>query len=211
MIVLTVLGMFIGGYLVGSIPVAYLAVRRKAKVDIRETGSGNAGGFNAFYVTQSKAVGILVGVLDGVKGLAVVSGAMLLQPDAFPLQAVALFAAIAGHNYPVWLKFKGGRGLATSAGGLFLLGFSYTIAWCAVWLVSKFLLRRDVLTSDLIAIFSTPVILFLLPWRWIRMLIVSTVDDGTFLFFSCVLSIVLLLGHFDVVRDVWRTPKAREL
>ena len=208
---LTVLGMFVGGYLVGSIPVAYLVVRRKARVDIREAGSGNAGGLNAYYVTQSKGLGILVGVLDGLKGLAAVGGAMLLEGDSFSLQAVALLGAIAGHNYPVWLKFKGGRGLATTAGGLIIVGFGYTVAWCAIWLVSKHLLRRDILTSNLIAIFAAPAILFVVPWRWVRMAIVPSVDDGTFLFFTCVLSIVLLLGHFDVVRALWGTPKTTDL
>jgi glycerol-3-phosphate acyltransferase PlsY len=209
--VLTVVEMFVGGYIIGSIPVAYFLVRWKARVDIREAGSGNAGGFNAFYVTHSRGVGILVGVLDALKGLVTVAAAMFLHRDAFSLQAVALLGAIAGHNYPVWLKFKGGRGLATTAGGLFLLGFSYTIAWCVVWLVSKLLLRRGVLTSNLIAIFFTPVILFVVPWRWTRMPILPAVDDGTFLFFSCILSIVLLLGHFDVVGGLWRGSRARDL
>jgi glycerol-3-phosphate acyltransferase PlsY len=203
--------MFVGGYIVGSIPVAYLVVKQKAKVDIRESGSGNAGGFNAFYVTRSKAVGILVGVLDGLKGLAVAGGAMLLLPNSFSLQAVALFGAIAGHNYPVWLKFAGGRGLATTAGGLFLLGFSYAISWCAVWLISKLLMKRGILTSNLIAIFSTPVILFFVPWHLVRKPIVATVENGSFLFFSCILSLELLLGHFDVVRNLWRGSKAKDL
>jgi glycerol-3-phosphate acyltransferase PlsY len=207
---LTVFGMFIGGYLIGSIPVAYLVVRHKAKVDIRKEGSGNGGGFNAFSVTHSKAVGVLVGVLDAAKGLAAVGGSMLVQPDMFPMQAVALLGAIAGHNYPVWLKFKGGRGLATTAGGLFVLGFSYTVAWCVIWLLSKLVLRRSVLKSNLIAIFLAPAILFVVPWNWVKIPIVATVDDGSFLFFSCVLSIVLLLGHFDAVRDAWRASRTKD-
>lgn len=207
---LNVFGIFISGYLIGSIPVAYLVVRHKAKVDIRKEGSGNAGGFNAFHVTNSKAVGILVGVLDGIKGLAAVGASILVQPETFPIQAVALLGAIAGHNYPLWLKFKGGRGLATTAGGLFVLGFSYTLVWCLVWLLSKLVLRRSVLNSNLIAIFLAPAILFFLPWRWVKVPIVATVDDGSFLFFSCVLSIVLLLGHFDVVRDAWKASRARD-
>lgn len=193
----------VGGYLLGSIPVAYLVVRKKADVDVREAGSGNVGGFNAYVATQSKGAGIGVGVLDGLKGLVAVVAVGLLFPNSFLSQVIALFGAIAGHNYSIWIGFKGGRGLSTTAGGLLVLGFSYTVVWCTVWLIAR-VLKRDILFSNYLAINLTPPILWALPWEWVRRLIAVEVDSATFLFFSCVLSIVLLVSHFDVVTALWK-------
>ena len=104
MLVLELLGIFVIGYLIGSIPTGYLLVKKRANVDIREVGSGKIGGYNAFSATKSKTTGILVGVLDALKGLAVVYGAMLAFHDSFSAQAVALFGAIAGQTYRVLYK-----------------------------------------------------------------------------------------------------------
>lgn len=196
---------FLGGYLVGSIPTAYLIVKRTNKVDIRQAGSGNVGGFNAAQVTQSKYVGILVGVLDGLKGLMVVLVTAWITPNEFLAPAIALLSAIAGHNYPIWLKFKGGRGLATAAGGMFFLGFTYTIVWCSIWTIGKFS-KRDILTSNLIAIFLTPVVLSIVPWSVVSKAIVAKVEPEAFLLFACALSVLLTLSHIDAIKQIWKTP-----
>lgn len=195
----------IGAYVVGSIPTGYLIVKRTNKVDIRQAGSGNVGGFNAAQVTQSKYVGILVGVLDGLKGLMVVLVTAWITPNEFLAPAIALLSAIAGHNYPIWLKFKGGRGLATAAGGMFFLGFTYTIVWCSIWTIGKFS-KRDILTSNLIAIFSTPVVLSIVPWSVVSKAIVAKVEPEAFLLFACALSVLLTLSHIDAIKQIWKTP-----
>jgi glycerol-3-phosphate acyltransferase PlsY len=200
---------FVASYLLGSVPIAFLIVRKSSDVDIRSAGSGNAGGFNAYVVTQSRMIGITVGVLDALKGFIPVVVAGLVFQGSFLKQAIALFGAIGGHNYSFWLGFKGGRGLSTAAGGMFLLGFSYTLIWCTIWVIGR-LLKRDILVSNLAAIFAAPLLLWLLPWDLVRRLIVSPVDSWTFLFFTCMLSAVLCLSHLDVVREVWRGP-ANEL
>ncbi len=204
---LEILGIVVGSYLVGSIPVGYFIVRQKTDADILESGSHRAGGFNAFVVTNSKAVGILVGVLDALKGFVPVLVAGWIFPASFLHACIALFAAITGHDYPIWTKFKGGRGLATTAGGMFMLGFSFTILWCVVWVIAKVVLRRNILDSNLAAIIITPLLIWALPWDWVRRLVGAHVDQWTFIFFSCTLSMVLLLSHLDVVQDVWKgTP-----
>ena len=197
---------FIMGYVVGSIPFAYILTQGVAKVDIRKAGSGNVGGYNAYVVTQSKWTGLLVSVLDCLKGFIAVQASLWLYPDAYLSQCVALLGALAGHNYSIWLGFKGGRGLATAAGGMLFLGLSYSVIWSVAWLIAK-TLKRDVLTSNLMAILITPPILWILPWSLVRALIVVRVESGTFLFFSCILSAVLLLSHADAVRDIWKGVK----
>lgn len=198
MLVLSLLHL-LAGYLIGSIPTAFLVVRHTAGVDIRQSGSGNVGGFNAFTVTRSKSIGYLVGVLDGVKGLAVVFVAGLTGETA-SLQMLALFGAVLGHNYPVWLRFKGGRGLATACGGLFLIGVSYTAVWCTLWIL-VYLLRKDILFANVLSLVLTPIILFLTPEVFASQLMTSSMQPLPYMEYLAVLSLVLLVSHLDAVKN----------
>jgi len=195
---------FVGSYLVGSIPVGYFIVRKKSDVDILEAGSHKSGGYNAFVVTNSWLTGVFVGVLDAAKGLVPVLIASWVYPQSFLHAGIALFGAITGHNYPVWTKFRGGRGLATAAGGMVILGLAFAVLWCAIWFITKVVLRRDILVSNLTAIFLTPALIWALPWAWISRFVGAHIDQWTFMFFSCILSMVLLLSHIDAVNDVWK-------
>jgi glycerol-3-phosphate acyltransferase PlsY len=204
------LASFVLGYLIGSIPFAYLLTRKVAKVDIRKAGSGNVGGYNAYVVTQSKGMGLLVIVLDCAKGFIAVQISLWLFPNAYLSQGIALLGALAGHIYSFWLGFKGGRGLATAAGGMLLLGPSYIVIWSALWLVAK-RLKCDILASNLVAILVTPLILWALPWSLAKALLAVRIDSATFLFFCCILSIVLLSSHFDAVRDIWKGTRSKDI
>ncbi len=105
-------------YLVGSVPVGYLMVRFIKRADVRETGSGGTGATNVAR-QAGKLAGLLTLVLDALKGaLAVVIARMLLTPDfgVSWMVVVCALAAIIGHVFPVWLKFRGGKGVATALG-----------------------------------------------------------------------------------------------
>src|SRR5579862_6078097 len=139
MSVVTYLVIALIAYLLGSIPFGYVLVRLFRKEDIRETGSGNIGATNVVR-SGAKGLGALTFLLDALKGyVAVLVGGWVLDLHLFqqiPLQdatAVAALAAIAGHIFPVWLGFKGGKGVAT-AFGVFI-----AIAWLpAVFSLSVF-------------------------------------------------------------------------
>ncbi len=118
------------GYLLGSIPFGVIIGRRSAKVDVRQFGSGKTGATNVLRVAGKKAAA-LVTILDLSKGiLAVVFAGLIFSGDylvvggsglwwlARSAQVLAALAAVAGHNWPVFVKFKGGRGVATFFGGL---------------------------------------------------------------------------------------------
>jgi acyl phosphate:glycerol-3-phosphate acyltransferase len=131
-------------YFLGSIPTGYLAGRAKG-IDVRTVGSGNIGATNAFR-TLGTVPGILVLLIDGLKGWGAVelSGvvAALLQPGAKPdpdvieyLRIVAALCVILGHNYTCWLKFKGGKGIATSAGVLAALVPLALVISLSTWIV----------------------------------------------------------------------------
>ena len=115
--ILTVLG----AYLLGSIPTGFLAAKAKG-IDIRSVGSGNIGATNAMRVL-GKPIGIAVLLLDALKGYlavwlcAVIAGrAGIVPADAAVLMILAGIGAVLGHNYTCWLRFKGGKGIATTAG-----------------------------------------------------------------------------------------------
>lgn len=136
--VLPLLQILLCGYLLGSIPNGYILGRLRG-VDLRQQGSGNIGATNAFRFLGKKW-GILVFVLDFAKGLAAVLLAEMIgqQKQPLPVDLVGILggvSSILGHNFPIWLGFKGGKGIATSAGVLVgLLPFIALILMC-LWIV----------------------------------------------------------------------------
>jgi glycerol-3-phosphate acyltransferase PlsY len=109
------------GYLLGSIPFGYLLVRIFKGEDVRASGSGNIGATNV--ARKSPALGVATLLLDAAKGLAAVLVARVLfgGPHQQLVMTTAAFFAVLGHLFPVWLKFRGGKGVATSLGAFILL------------------------------------------------------------------------------------------
>jgi glycerol-3-phosphate acyltransferase PlsY len=196
----------VGGYLVGSIPTAYLIVRVRSGIDLRTKGSSNIGALNVYTVTKSKWIGVVVGLLDALKGLLVVLVAGRLTGGIFWIQAIALFSAIIGHNYPVWLKFHGGRGLASAAGGMFAVGIAYLIVWCLTWFIS-FKYFKNVLWANLTAVLLAPIILIFIPSVWISAMMVCEASVSDYRVFSIMLSVILLLSHLQPLKDVIKSKR----
>jgi glycerol-3-phosphate acyltransferase PlsY len=131
------LGPFLLGYLLGSMPVGLLLTRAAGLGDLRKVGSGNIGATNVLR-TGSKWLAAATLLLDLAKGLSAILIARHFWPDAVGLAAVA---AIVGHCFPVWLGFRGGKGVATFAGvclGLFLpIGAVYAAVWLGVLALAR--------------------------------------------------------------------------
>ena len=121
---------FLVAYLIGSIPFGLLLAMAAGKGDIRQIGSGNIGATNVLR-TGNKGLAAATLLLDLAKGFAAVLIARQFWPDAVGLAAVA---AIAGHCFPVWLGFRGGKGVATFAGVCFGLLWPLGAIYAAVWL-----------------------------------------------------------------------------
>lgn len=131
------------GYLLGSIPFGVLLTRWFAGKDVRASGSGNIGATNVTRVAGKK-VGAAVLLLDAGKGALPVLLAMRLQPLEYRVHAVVALAAFLGHVFPVWLEFKGGKGVATAAGVLAVLlplaaaaGFGVFVLLVAIFRVAS--------------------------------------------------------------------------
>ena len=144
-------------YLMGSIPFGLILTRIFLKKDIREIGSGNIGATNALR-TGNKLIGYSTLILDVLKAVIPVLYVKINFPDAVYLSA--LFAFI-GHLFPVWLKFKGGKGVATYVGILFSLNIIYGLVFGICWLIIFFISKYSSLAS-LIGSFSIPVYILIL-------------------------------------------------
>ena len=121
----------LGGYLLGSVPFGLLLTMASGKGDIRSIGSGNIGATNVLR-TGSKGLAAATLLLDGAKGFAAVWLAWRYLPDAATLAALG---AVLGHCFPVWLRFRGGKGVATTLGVCLGLDWPVGLAYAAVWLV----------------------------------------------------------------------------
>lgn len=114
-----ILAIAASSYLLGSVPTAYLMTRWARGVDIRQRGSGQVGGSNVWHTVSRKA-GLVVAVLDVLKGVMVVVVARLAGSGVTG-EVVAVVAALCGHNWSVFLRFSGGRGIATLGGAILVL------------------------------------------------------------------------------------------
>jgi acyl phosphate:glycerol-3-phosphate acyltransferase len=158
---------FAFGYLCGSIPFGLILTRLAGTQDIRSIGSGNIGATNVLRTgRKGLAAATLLG--DALKGTAAVLLVYAYYgPDyryfGHEMALPAALGAFLGHLYPVWLKFKGGKGVATYIGILFGLAWPAGIAFCLVWLAVALLTRYSSLAA-LVASLATPLVLWLLGY-----------------------------------------------
>jgi glycerol-3-phosphate acyltransferase PlsY len=147
---------FVIGYLLGSIPFGLILTRLAGTQDLRSIGSGNIGATNVLR-TGRKGLAAATLILDMLKGTAAVLIAGLYDgPNAAMLAA---FGAFLGHLFPVWLKFRGGKGVATYIGVLIGLFWPAAVLFCLLWLAIAFTTRYSSL-SALIASLATPIFLW---------------------------------------------------
>lgn len=145
-----------GGYLIGSLPFGLLLTRFAGYGDIRKMGSGNIGATNVLR-TGNKPLAALTLLLDLLKGTAAVLIGKFWGPDT---AIIAGFGAFLGHSFPVWLRFKGGKGVATYVGVLLGLFWKGALGFAIVWLLVAALTRF----SSLAALVASAVTPFLLAW-----------------------------------------------
>jgi len=132
-------------YLLGSIPFGYILLRIFRGQDVRHTGSGNIGATNV--ARSSPALGILTLLLDALKGATAVAVTRALFPDQMMLAAIAALFAILGHIFPVWLRFRGGKGVATGLGAFVMLAPKIVLIALGIFVVMVFAFRYVSLAS----------------------------------------------------------------
>jgi acyl phosphate:glycerol-3-phosphate acyltransferase len=145
------------GYLLGSVPFGLLITRAAGLGDVRNIGSGNIGATNVLR-TGNKGLAALTLILDALKGTAAVLIAGIYGPE---LALAAGLGAFLGHLFPVWLGFKGGKGVATYLGVLAGLAWKVALIFAAVWLAVALVMRYSSLAA-LVASLAVPLTLFYL-------------------------------------------------
>jgi glycerol-3-phosphate acyltransferase PlsY len=193
---LTFAFLLVGSYLLGSIPFGCLAGRIRG-IDIRKVGSGNIGATNVVRVL-GKRYGYPVFVLDFLKGLGAVRIAMAVRPESTSSELVGILAAVSaviGHSFPIWLKFRGGKGVATSAGALFGLMPLATVIGAAIWILT-FLLTRYVSVASVATAVALPFVIAIMTWL--------NQTDGKALFYSslCLAAVIIWRHHSNLSRLV---------
>ena len=151
------------GYLLGSIPFGYLLVRIFRGSDVRETGSGNIGATNV--ARTSPGLGLLTLLLDAAKGIAAVVVVLGFWPQVRALAFIAAFAVICGHVFPVWLGFRGGKGVATGLGAFLLLTPKAILIAIGIFLVTAAAFRLVSLAS-IFAAASLPLLVWVTGETW---------------------------------------------
>ena len=144
-------------YLMGSIPFGFILTKIFLKKDIREIGSGNIGATNALR-TGNKALGYSTLILDILKAIVPVIYVKIFYQDFLYIASLCTFL---GHVFPIWLKFKGGKGVATYLGILFAINFYFGIIFIISWFITFFISKFSSLSS-LIGAASIPIYLLIL-------------------------------------------------
>ena len=178
------------GYAVGSLPIGFLVTQRARGVDLRRAGSGNVGATNV-YRTSGPGMALAVMLFDAGKG----AGAVALAGGGVPAVAAAV-AAVIGHIYPVWLKFKGGKGVATASGAFGLLSPVPTAIAAAAFAIVVFRTRLVSLGS-IVATVTLPIV------EWLRPGLLA-VDIG-----ATMVAALILFRHRGNMARLWsRTERA---
>ena len=173
----------ITSYLMGSIPFGFILTKIFLKKDIREIGSGNIGATNALR-TGNKLVGYSTLILDIVKAIIPVIYVKMNYPE---LIYIASLCAFLGHVFPIWLKFNGGKGVATYVGILFsiniLLGLIFVISWGVIFIISRYSSLSSIIGS-----LSVPLYLFI------------TTEKSSVIFFTTMFVLIFFTHRENIIR-----------
>ena len=169
-------------YLFGSIPFGYLFTKILLKKDIRNVGSGNIGATNVLR-TGNKSLGYLTLVLDIAKAVVPVIFIKLNYTDLVYISALCAFL---GHLFPIWLKFKGGKGVATLVGILISINIYYALIFGIVWILT-FLISKYSSLSSLFASISIPIYLLI-------------IDQGNIIFFIIIFVLIFYTHRENIKR-----------
>jgi glycerol-3-phosphate acyltransferase PlsY len=186
-------------YIVGSIPFAYIIVRLFFRKDISKEGSGNVGAMNSYEVTGRKWVGFLVFLFDFLKGISVVLISSHLIPDDDFAILAASFSVVLGHNFSLFLRFKGGKGLATSAGVLLLIQPIILLLWVILWLLIYNFVKKDMDIANPATSVISPFLFFVLPEDFVRKANIIPFQSRIVLYITIGLLALLILSKYFIV------------
>lgn len=189
------------GYLLGSIPTAYIILKRLRGIDITNAGTGNVGAMNSYEVTNSKYIGIIVFIIDFFKGILSVLIIKLFFSDEFIYPALSLLFAIFSHCFNPWINFKGGRGLATAAGGTIFLFPFLLLAWIILWIL-VYLIKKDILVANILATVLSLIAIFLTEKISVKYVYPSPSSQGELMLLVTAGLLIIFIKHIEPLKEI---------
>ena len=194
------------GYLLGSFPTAFVILKKFRKLDITKNGSNNVGAMNSYEVSGSKVLGLVVLIIDAIKGAASVLLTGYIFGLNFENQMMALVFAVFAHCYSPWLKFKGGRGLATAAGGVLSISPVILILWIIFYVIS-YLYKKSIHFANIVASVLTAIISYtsasiLNSSTWYT----NPEAETNFLYsaFNIIMLLIILSRHIEFIKEYFK-------
>ncbi len=189
------------GYLFGSIPTAYIVLKKAKGIDVTQSGTGNVGAMNSYEVSGSKKLGILVFVVDFLKGVIPVLIILQLFGPKFSFASLTLIFSIFAHCFNPWLNFKGGRGLATSAGGSVVIAPLLLVIWIIIWLVF-YLIKKDILIANIFATILTLITVLLGSNFYLEYSAIADKSINELVMLSSIVLILIFIKHISPLNEI---------
>ena len=189
------------GYILGSVPTAYLILKWLKGIDITKNGSGNVGALNSFRVSKSKPIAASVFIIDLMKGWLSVLIVASFYPGDYIFPMITLIAAVLAHCYSPWINFKGGRGLATAAGGGLLLSPMILALWILLWIIS-YLVKNNSHVANFAASLFAPIISFVAGDFFNGHSAIHAINNLQFGTSLSILFIIILTKHIQPLRSL---------
>ena len=195
-------------YIIGSIPWAYIIVKLFYSEDLRQKGTGNIGAMNSFEITGRKWIGIAVFILDCLKGIISIILARILSGDDVITVSTAGFFVIVGHNFSVFMRFKGGRGLSSAVGVSLMINPVLFVIWALIWITVYKFIKKDIHIANVSATILSPAIISILPGLFlIKFNIINNFDQDKLIFLTIAICILILIRHLKPMYDLIKKPE----
>lgn len=154
------------------------------------------GAMNSYEVSKSRFIGLSVLIIDLLKGIAPVVLLKLLYPDSFLIIGTSLLFAVLSHCFNPWLKFKGGRGLATAAGGALIIFPYLLLIWIVMWVIF-YAMKKDIIFANFTAIIASMLILFTTSEIAVKYTFPQAESNAALIIYTSAVLIIILIKHFD--------------
>ena len=188
-------------YLLGSISFSVIITKKMAGFDVREKGSGNAGTTNVLRTVGKKAaiITLICDILKGVVAilLALLAGYIIKGLDNALLVQLAGIFVIIGHTFPIFFKFKGGKGIATSLGVLLMINWQIGLI-CLVFAIILIILTKMVSVGSIVAAILFPVLVIFINQNYI----VAESSNWSYLIFSIIIVLLVILNHRENIKRI---------
>jgi len=189
------------GYLFGSIPTAYILLKITRGIDVTTEGTGNVGAMNSYEITNSKWIGIIVLIIDFLKGMIPVFIVLYFLESSFFIASLSVLFAIFSHCFTPWLGFKGGRGLATAAGGSAAIFPPLLVAWIVFWILT-YIIKKDIHIANIFATVLSLVSILTFYKYLISFAYPKPVLVNELLLFTSAGLMIIFIKHIEPLKDI---------